>query len=332
MSHDVLTIACRHYDRTAAILRGEVGVPGVDLRPVEMTDVAALFTGLHSGEFDVSEMSLGELVYAVSRGSNDFLAIPVFPFRMFRHGFMFCGAGFGGPLDVDGKRVALPRVVQTAGIWMRGLLTEEYGASPAATEWLYGSVHHWENGDGHEGDVTPQDGSVLRLLGAPSDRAHVAIEQALVQGEVDVLCTTRVPAAATDGSGRVRRLFEDYAAVEAGYFERSRIFPIMHTVAVRREAMEAHPELPKRLFEAFVEAKRRGNERLNADASVGLAWKDSYVERERALFGGDPWAYGLAKNRLVVEKFLAYCYDQGVAARRLRVEELFAPGTPELIE
>jgi 4,5-dihydroxyphthalate decarboxylase len=325
-----LTLACRNYDRTSAILTGDVTVPGVELRTVEMTDVAALFTGLHTGEFDVSEMSLGELVYAISRGWDDFIAIPVFPYRMFRHGYMFRGPGVDGPDDVSGKRVALPRVVQTAGIWMRGLLTEHHGVSPAATEWYYGSLHHWESGRPDEG-MEPNDGSVHRLLDAPSSGAHAAIEQSLLDGTVDVLCTTRVPASAS-ATGPVQWLFDRYPEAEADYYRATGIYPIMHAIAIRKEAIEGDADLPVRLFQAFVEAKRLSNQRLFADASLSLVWKDHYVETERTLFGGDPWEYGIAKNRHVVEKFLAYCYEQGVAAREMQVEELFAPGTHELAE
>jgi 4,5-dihydroxyphthalate decarboxylase len=326
-----LSVACRHYDRTAAILRGDVEIPGVELLPLEKSDVPAMFAGLFRGDYDVSEMSLAELAYFRSRGVDDFVAIPVFPYRMFRHGYIFfnTSAGISGPGDIGGKRVAIPRLVLTAGVWMRGLLTEEYGVSAVDTSWHYGAIHHWAS---ESDEVTPRDGSTLRWLPGDGSDANQAAEQAVAQGDADVLCTVRVPEDVVKGEGRMRRLFEAYPDVEAEYFRSSGIFPIMHAIAIRRPVAEAHPELPEQLFRAFVEAKSLSNRILRADASLSLVWKDHYLQRERDLFEADPWEYGLRRNRHVVAKFLAYCYDQGVSSRALEPEDLFAPSTLELAE
>ena len=323
-----LTLAVRNYDRTVPILRGDVIVPGADLRTIETTEVAAMFTGMFTGEYDISKMSLAEVIYARSRGLDDFIAIPVFPYRMFRHGFIFAtpGVGVDSAQDISGKRVALTRAVVTAGVWMRGMLTERYGVSAADTSWHYASIHHWQ-GKGESEDVTPRDGSTYRLLTGTGPNPQAIAERALLEGEVDVLCTTRAPADADNGSGRVVRVFDRYPESEAAYFEQTRIFPIMHVLAIRRSAVAAAPDLPVALFEAFAEAKRISKQRVEADASVSLAWKDYYLAKEREVLGDNPWAYGLEANRHALVKFLGYCHEQGLSAKELEPEDLFAEGT-----
>ncbi len=324
-----LTLACRNYDRTGPVLRGDVSVPGVELRPREMSSPADIFTAFFNGEFDAAEMSMAEVVYYTSRGENDFLAIPVFPYRMFRHGYMFCGAdaGLAGPEDLSGKRVAFPRVVFTAGVWMRGLLVDEYGLSPADTSWYYGSMHHWAPKPGEK--IAPRDGGVLRWVPERASEAADSARIALLEGEVDALCTTRTP---PETGSKLRRLIEDFPAAEAAYFKRTGIYPIMHVIALRRSVIDAHPELPEALFGAFVEAKAQATARIEADASISLVWKDPYLEHQHQVFADDPWAYGLEQNRHVISKFLSYAYDQGVSARQMSPEELFAPSTLALTE
>ena len=324
-----LTLACRNYDRTSPILRGDVSVPGVELRPREMANPGEIFTAFFNGEFDAAEMSMAEVVYYTSRGENDFLAIPVFPYRMFRQGYMFCGADapFAGPADLSGKRVAFPRVVFTAGVWMRGMLVDEYGLSPADTSWYYGTMHHWDAAAGEE--LTPRDGAVLRWISEEGRASDDDVKRALLEGAVDALCTTRTP---PETGGRVRRLVEDFPAAEAEYFKRTGIYPIMHVIAIRRSVIEAHPDLPEALFGAFVEAKAQATKRIETDASISLVWKDRYLEHQHEVFADDPWVYGLEKNRHVIAKFLSYAYDQGVSAREMSPEELFFPSTVELAE
>jgi 4,5-dihydroxyphthalate decarboxylase len=333
MAGQSLVLACRYYDRTAPLLTGEVRVDGVDVRAVEVPEVAQIFAGMYRGDYDVSEMSLGELAYFASRGLNEYLAVPIFPYRMFRHGFVFkrTGGGIASPEDISGKRVALTRLVVTAGVWMRGMLTDDYGVAPAETEWHYASVHHWQ-GEGEpdqaHDETRPADGSTTRYLAATGLPAQAAAEQALADGTVDVLCTTRAPLEVVVGDfSRFERVFDDYPRAEVEYFQRTGLFPIMHAVAVRKTALAAHPDLPERLFDAFVRAKDISRRRLAEDGSLSFAWRDAYLERERQVMGPDPWEYGLAPNHHTLERFLTYCDQQGVTSRLLAPEELFAPGT-----
>lgn len=186
-----ITLACRNYDGTSAILRGLIEPEGFRLRASEENDVPKLFTRMFNGEFDVAEMSLAELVYYNSRGVGDFVGIPVFPFRMFRHGFVICNnaAGIRAPEELDGKRVGFIRWVQTAAIWMRGMLAEEYGCSPKNTQWYVASMQHWN--DAHMKDrIEPKDGSFIRWVKKRSNSPAKNAWAALKEEEIDAVGLT----------------------------------------------------------------------------------------------------------------------------------------------
>ncbi|HET9047001.1 MAG TPA: ABC transporter substrate-binding protein, partial [Casimicrobiaceae bacterium] len=119
--------------------------------------------------------------------------------------------------------------------------------------------------------------------------------------------------------------------IERDYFQRTRIFPIMHTVVVRRELYEANPWIAQSMFKAFVEAEKLTYRDLDVTAAlmVTLPWLTSHVEATRALMGDDFWPYGFAPNRHVLDTFLRYHHAQGLSSRRLTPEELFAPETLE---
>ena len=322
-----LRFATRPYDGVLPLLRGEVRVPGVELETHEMLNVA-MFAGFIRGEYDVSEMSLAESVYYVSRGRADFVGLPVFPSRYFRHGFWFHNpaAGIAGPESIRGKRIGFQRWVQTAGVWMRGQLREEHGVLPTLNEWYVASVHHWDGGDAEA--LRPRDGSAIHLLGAgaTAENAH----QALLDGRVDLMGTTEIHAPKLLADSRTKRLFPDYRRVEAEYFRRTGIFPIMHLVGMRAELAERRPELPAHFFVAFSEAQAIARRHAAALPSHALAWRSAYVDEEAAVLGQDPWRYGLEPNRHVLAKFIDYCFDQGIASRRIAPEDLFHPSTWKL--
>jgi 4,5-dihydroxyphthalate decarboxylase len=333
MSDYSVSLACRNYDRTQPIIRGLVRPQGVDLRVMEQVSTPAMFEGMFRGEYDASEMSLAELTYYTARGEADFIGVPVFPSRMFRHSFLFSNAASGvtAPEDLDGKRLGFPRLVQTAIVWMRGMLVDEYGLSPARTQWLYASLHHWESEELPE-EVVPHDGSTVQRIRRRGGDENQDAEQAFLEGEVDVLGSTRVPAGLATGDRRVRRIFDDYRAVEAAYYRKTGIFPIMHVLTIRKAVVDQHPDLPEKLFRLFVESKDMANRWLLSDPSLSLAWKNRYIEKEQEVFGGDPWVYGLGANQATVDRFLSYCYDQGVSERRVEPTELFVPSTWDLTE
>lgn len=329
-----ITLACRSYDIASPILQGLVKLPGFDLRARGVDDAVEIFRGMFGGEYDVSEMSLAELVYYTSRGRCDFVGIPVFPSRMFRHRFIFCHAAskIRSPRDLNGRRIGCLRWVQTAHVWVRGMLAESYGVRPAETGWYVCGLHHWDGEESEE--IEPRDGSVVRMLPRNDMGEYEAICRALTAGSLDALIVTEnsLYERFLGGSGNVKRLFENYRDAELAYFKETGLFPIMHVVVTRKSLIEEFPELAPNLFRLFSEAKRFARRRLHSVPRMTLAWESFYLEEEAGIFQGDPWAYGFAKNRATIEKFLSYCYEQGVSARRLEAEELFAPSTLALAE
>jgi len=328
-----ITLACRNYDRTQAILRGLVKAEGIKLEVLEMSSVPGMFSGFFRGEYDVSEFSLAELVYYASRGNDEFVGIPVFPSRLFRHGFIFCNASsdIRAPQSLQGKSIGFPRLVQTASMWIRGILIGEYEISPKDIHWYAASLHHWDSGD-NRNEIQPRDGSVIHWLERKGRDENESAELALREGRIDVLGTTQFPKAFSRGDKEVKRLFPNYQDVEASYFKKTTIFPIMHVLAARRAVVDRHPDLPGRLFELFSRAKRWGREWIRMDPSLALVWKNRYLDDEEEIFQGDPWAYGLEKNAHVISQFLSYCYDLGVSKRELTPKDLFAPSTWDLAE
>jgi 4,5-dihydroxyphthalate decarboxylase len=330
MTNARIRLACGYYDATAAIARGLVSMPGFDLRILEATSVPAMFTGMFKGEYDVSEMSLAELIYYRSRGKDDFIAIPVFPVRCFRHGFILCDTTIEGPQNLNGKNIGFMRWVQTAAIWMRGLLIEEYGISPTETGWYVASIHHWDEGEGEE--IKPRDGSVIRSIERRDRDAFQSAYSALLKGEIHALGSTKHSTPLIQREKGIRRLFKNYQNTEATYFRKTRILPIMHVIVVRTALISQYPDLPEKLFRLFSESKRLGQEWVKSAPSSVLAWKESYLDNEQEVFQGDPWAYGLELNWHVLNRFLSYCHNQGISDQKLDPQELFAPTTWRLTE
>ena len=332
MAEPVITLACQAYDRTLPILRGQVSPRGFEMKTEEMDHVPTMFARMNAGDFDAGEMSLAEMAYAISRGESELIGVPIFPSRVFRHSYIYCGASSAlNSLDqLNGRSIAFPRLVQTASIWQRGMLTEDCGVSPTETQFLYASIHHWEEDDAS--GITPRDGSGVPSIWRPgNENRAMPAEQAVADGEVEAVATT-VPHSRMPSQERVRRVLGDYREAEIEYFRRTQIFPIMHMVAVKKQTVEREPELPQALFDMFVESKQRSSDWLKREPSLSLAWKSRYMEEEREVFETDPWAYGLEANRHVVDKFLGYCYEQGITARPMEARELFLPSTWDLVE
>lgn len=327
-----LRLACRNYDGTNAILRGVVEVPGIALEAVEQVSVQGMFAAMYRGEFDASEMSLAELVYYTSRNRSEFIGIPVFPSRMFRHGFIVVrrDAGIETPRDLIGRKLGFLRWVQTAAVWVRGTLTDEYGVTHANSRWYAASLHHWDDGAAETSVRLPGGAGIEVLQGAGSaaERAMAALRE----GRLDMLAVTETQLPALLSDARLKRLFEDYRDVEAEYFRKTRILPIMHVLVVRKSVVKQHPEVPAGLFELFSRAKQQARQGYGRLPSLVAAWQQHALEQEQAVFGGDACPYGLEGNRHVLNKFIEYCEAQGICERNLSPEELFAPGTWELTE
>jgi 4,5-dihydroxyphthalate decarboxylase len=328
-----IRLASRCYDGVLPIVHGRMRIPGFDLDIIETENVAGMFGGMFKGQYDVSEMSLAELIYYTSRNHADFVAVPVFPSRMFRHGFIFCrkDSRFGGPAELSGKKLGFLRWVQTAAVWMRGMLVEEYGVSAKESRWYVASMHHWDDAD-PGASVEPRDGSAIRSIQSPGKNVSERACRALFDGEVDALGVTESQLPILLASDAVKRLFENPREVEANYFRNTKILPIMHVLALRKELAEKCPDLPERLFRLYSQSKQWAQRWRRTIPSLIEAWSNHYLAEERKIFETDPWAYGLEANRHVIDKFLFYCDAQGISVRPVAAEDLFHSSTWGLSE
>jgi 4,5-dihydroxyphthalate decarboxylase len=284
------------------------------------------FRMLRNREFDVAEMSLSSYCVSLGREKPAFVAIPVFPSRFFRHSCIFVSASSGirEPKDLAGKRIGTPEYQMTAPVWIRGILQDEYGVDCASPEYWTGGEEEPGRDEKIRLDLPPK--FRVRPIGPEKTLARM-----LADGELDAMHTARIPSTFTTRPGTVRRLFDNYVEVEKAYFRETKIFPIMHTVVLRRDVYEANRWIAQSLAKGFAQAQRIVYENLYNTAALTtmLPWQVAQVEETRREMGDDWWAYGFAPNRRVLDTFLRYHHEQGLSKRRLAPEELFAPETLE---
>ena len=322
MSRLQLTFGCWNYDRTRALMDGSVVPDGIDLNYLNMPVEETFFRMLRHQEFDVAELSLSSYAVSVSRPERPFVAIPVFPSRFFRHSCIYVNAdaGIRTAKDLIGKRVGNPEYQMTAPVWIRGILSDHYGVPVDSVTYFTG------------GEEEPGRPEKIRLDLPPNIRVQPigptqTLSQMLHDGQIDALYTARMPSSFLTGGGRVRRLFEDYEQVERDYYRQTGLFPIMHTVAMRRDVYEANRRIAQSLMKAFNEAQRRCYADLVETAALKtmLPWLTAHVEQTRREMGEDFWPYGFEKNEAVLRTFLRYHHEQGLSKRLLEPRELFAP-------
>jgi 4,5-dihydroxyphthalate decarboxylase len=318
MSKLRLTFACGPYDRTLALRDGSIAPEGIELNYIASQPPDIFWRMLQFKEFEISEMSLSNHATLVSTGELPFIAIPVFPSRVFRHGYFFINTdkGIKSPADLKGKRGGVPEYTMTAAVYMRGLLQHEYGVKPSDIEWVQGRTDRL-------GRKLPPD---IRFTQAP---AGTELGDLLERGEIDFMMCANNPLAFRRGSPKVRRLFPNYPEVEKDYYRRTKIYPIMHTVVIRRDVHEANPWVALSMYKALCSAKDHAY-RLLADMGspkVSSAWLQPLLEEERAIIGPDWYPYGIEPNRPTIEALLQYTHEHGLTDRRVKLEELFAPST-----
>jgi 4,5-dihydroxyphthalate decarboxylase len=324
MSKLRLTLACWNYDRTRGLADGSVQPDGIELTYLNLPVEETFFRMLRYREFEIAEMSLSSYTVSLFRDDPPFIAIPVFPSRVFRHGSIFVSerSGIREPKDLIGKRVGNPAYQLTAQVWIRGILSDDYGVSPAAVEYWIGG----EEQPGREEQIAldlPPEFKIRRI--GPDQ----TLSQMLADGELDALYAPRIPSTLESRPKDVRRLFENYAEIERAYYLKTRIFPIMHAVVIRRDIYRAHRWVAQSLHKAFVKSQRLIYEDLQETAALKamLPWLTSHVEELKRTMGRDWWPYGFEPSRHVIETFLRYHHEQGLSKRRLQPEELFAPET-----
>ena len=317
-----LSLACGPYDRTLPIIDGRVRVEGVDLTAVALSAEETFFRMVTHREFDVSEMSFSSYLLTLDRGAP-FIAIPVFPSKSFRHSGIYvrADAGIERPEDLTGRAVGIPEYQVTAAVWIRGILSDYHGVPAGSVRYRTGGLY--KPGRSEKIPVSPPGIDIAPIT------AHETLGQALLGGEVDALYSPRPPREYLDGDPRVLRLFPDPRVAEIEYYRKSGIFPIMHTVVIRREVYERDRWVAQALVKAFSAAKDIATSALvyAAPLVVSLPFANGEIEEVVALMGEDYWSYGLEPNRTTLETLVRYSSEQGLIARRPPVEELFARET-----
>lgn len=326
MSKLKLSFGCWNYDRTRALMDGSVQPDGIDLNYLNMPVEETFFRMLRHREFDVAEMSLSSYTVSLFNEPRPFVAIPVFPSRFFRHSCIYvnANAGIREAKDLIGKRVGNPEYQMTAPVWIRGILSDHYGVPVDSVTYFTGGEEEPGRSEKIQLDLPPN----IKVQRIGPDQT---LAQMLLDGEIDALYTARMPSSFLKGGGKVLRLFEDYEQVERNYFKETGIFPIMHTVAIRREVYEANRWVARSMMKALEESQRRTYEDLYETAALKamLPWLTSHVEQVRREMGEDFWPYGFEKNQATLQTFLRYSFEQGLSKRLLKPEELFAPESLE---
>lgn len=321
-----ITLACGPYDRTRALADGAVRVDGVDLRYLELDPEEIFFRMLTYGEFDVAELSLSSYLLTHLAG-GPFVAVPVFPSRMFRHTSVYVNeaAGIAEPADLAGRTVGIAEYQLTANVWIRGILQEYHGLPAASVRYRTGGL----NEPGRREKIALELPADIDIEPIPAGRT---LSDMLARGELDAVVSPRAPIAFETGGG-LRRLFADSRERERQYFRDSGIFPIMHVLVMHRRVYESNRWLARSLVKAFTEAKTLAYRQLSRTValSVSLPWVREEYEASVGLLGEDFWSYGVQPNRHVIETFIRYAHEQGMISRRPEPEELFAPESIESV-
>ncbi len=324
MSDIPITIAAGDYDRTRPIRDGRVTVEGCAVTYLAMSSSELFFRALRHQEFDVCELSFSNYMTQKQRGVADYIAIPVFLSRVFRHSGFYIrdDRGINAPEDLRGRIVGVPEYPMTAAVWQRGMLQDEYGVAPGEMRWRTGGLE--QPGRIERTPFTPPEGvEVTPIL---ADRT---LSGMLADGEIDALLSPSPPSCFTRGAANIGRLFPDYRAAEQAYYAKTGLHPIMHLVVVRESLAERHPWLCASLYKAFREAKQLAIAELEKIGTLALSlpWAGAELEATRALLGDDFWPYGVAENAKDIDALIRYSHKQGLTERRLSVEELFAATT-----
>lgn len=326
MSNLALSLAMGDYDRTRPIVDGRVLIDGVDPICMLLSPEEMFFRAFRHTAFDISELSLSSYSISVARGEPHYVAVPVFLSRAFRHTSIYVrkDRGIETPADLRGRRIGIAEYQLSANVWFRGILQDEYGVKSTEITWVRGGMDTPGRPEKIKVTLPPE----IKLVDAPEGET---LNGMLQRGEIDGFVGPRAPRCFDESDPVIGRLFADTVGEAEAYFSRTRIFPIMHVLGMRRSLAEANPWLPGALLKAFTRSKRLAEEAL-ADTSatkVTMPFVEDNLSRAHALMGPDIWPYGLQANLTTLDTFLRYHFEQGLSPRRVNAEELFHPATVE---
>jgi 4,5-dihydroxyphthalate decarboxylase len=317
-----LTVAMHDYDHTLDLVSGAVQPQGITLVPLNVRPHEAFYRFMTHGEWEISEMSMGGYCSSVADGTANCTAIPVFPSRVFRQSAIFVrdDGSVTRAEDLRGRRVGVPEWGMTAVIYIRGWLMHQVGIPLADIDWVQAGMN--EAGRVEKVGLNLPDGVTVEIV------AEKSLSEMLVAGDIDAILCAAPPACFRQG--KARRLFPDFQTVEEAYFRETGIYPIMHAIAIRRDVYDRDPWIASSLYAAFDEARRRSVARIMAHGSqIAMPWMFVCAQRMHEMMfpGGDYWPYGIEPNRVTLDAFLQYCFEQGVCQRLLTTADIFAKET-----
>jgi len=318
----VLKTSFWNYDRTIPLMDGRVSIEGYKLAVDINRPEISFGRAFEQAKYDVTEVSFSNTVTAVSKQEDfPYALIPAFPSRAFRHSAIFVRTdrGISKPENLRGKMVGLQEYDMTAAVVVRGFLRDHHGVDPKDIRWRVGEIERTKPLEFPLG--RPPAGVEIEILGP--DRS---LEDRLLAGELDAVITLRAPTAYRAGDPRIASLFPDPVAAEKAWFAVAEHFPIMHAVGIKKSLLAKDSRLARRLFDAFLAAKDIAVAELEITQApkVMLPWPHAALAEARAALGADHWPYGLAANRHVLETQLRWSQLDGLQARPVRLEELFA--------
>jgi 4,5-dihydroxyphthalate decarboxylase len=266
-------------------------------------------------------MSSSEFIRHAVRGDCPMVAIPVFPSRVFRHGYIAIDKRqVREPKDLAGKRIGVPLYAMTAAIFIRGLLQHDHGVDLSGMTWVEGGINDTKP------HGAPSSIPLARKVAIEPHSQTISLNARLESGDIAAIISSGLPKA-LKSNPNVARLFPDYKTREVDYVKRTGIFPVMHLVAIRRDVYEKNPFVATSLFNAFCEAKAIAAKKMRELGTLRymLPWMASEIEEIDAVFGGDPWPYGIEPNRATLEALVQYLADQALIEKPVPLDELFVP-------
>ncbi len=317
-----LSFVCSPYDRMEPLRRKHVQPERIDLDMVDNLGPREIFDRLmRSNDFELGEMSSSEHIANICAGTNPFVAIPVFPSKVFRHGFVVYNtkSGITQPKDLAGKRIGVPLHTMTAAVWCRGILEDDYGVDLSGVTWVQGSV----NDPGAHGNPAPPP--LLKPVNIIQNTSGRSLNDLLVAGELDAILGAILPESLGKNPDIVR-MWPDYGAVEKDFYKRTKIHPIMHLVAIRKEVYNANPWIAKALFQAFEKSKAIAWQQARWDGAQKYMLPFLYPsidEIDEIFPGGDPWPYGIESNRNTLEALVRYLHRHHIIDREPSLDEIF---------
>jgi 4,5-dihydroxyphthalate decarboxylase len=325
-----LSIGITDNPRTWPVIAKKVQPEGIDLIPTVLHPSELFWRQLRFSEFDVSEMSISSLMIARSKGDERFVGIPVFTTRRFFHTAIMVrkDAGIHMPADLKGKRVGVPEYQQTAALWTRGVLENEFAVTPRDMEFWMERPPSKSHG-GATGFMPPPGVTIHQI---PPDKN---IGSMMLSGELDATLFYLVDPNLVDRSTadlhshpNIKSLFPDPLAEGVRFYRKTGIYPINHGMVIKREIAEQHPWAITNILKAFNQANEIANRERIAHAEYHFDTGLLPAEGRKALH--TPLiSHGVAANRLVLETIAKYSLQQGLTSRLVKLEELFAPSTLE---